>query len=482
MNLKNVNIRDLGLAIGSFRESENGEKLLPIVKAILLELDVAYTDACCGDSNNGNSANETLTTLESVTISGTTLSVSYKGEDGVIQTKSVDITSAVKASETQTTLNSLTLSNNILSVKYTGENGVVQTQTVDLSSLIPSTVDCCITDISFDPTTGVLTLTKGDGSTITEDLSALGGKVVVASTTSTNETLAGAKDGSATINGGGGIAPYTYSIDGGVTWQSSNVFPNLAPGTYTPQIKDATGKISTGEDFTIGAGLGVPTVSPTNETTPGSGDGSATITPNGGTAPYQYSIDGGATWQSSNTFPDLAPGTYTPKVKDANGNIVDGTPFTIGVGLSASIVSTTNESSYNGNNGTITLSAANGTAPYKYSINGGATWSTSPNFTNLAPGVYMAQVKDANGTIIGFAPITIESYPCSPLNATVQVYDLASNPIFKGFDETVACPDATVRFEDLAGNFIAYIYPTQINGATVAVYSLDGTTLLGYAY
>ena len=31
----------------------------------------------------------------------------------------------------------------------------------------------------------------------------------------------------------------------------------------------------------------------------------------GGTAPYQYSDDGGLTYQSSNTFYNLAPGNHT---------------------------------------------------------------------------------------------------------------------------------------------------------------------------
>lgn len=38
----------------------------------------------------------------------------------------------------------------------------------------------------------------------------------------------------------------------------------------------------------------------------------------GGTAPYVYSIDGGATFQSSSNFPNLAPGAYDFVVQDAN--------------------------------------------------------------------------------------------------------------------------------------------------------------------
>ena len=37
---------------------------------------------------------------------------------------------------------------------------------------------------------------------------------------------------------------------------------------------------------------------------------------NGGTAPYQYSDDGGLTYQNSNTFYNLSPGNHTFTVLD----------------------------------------------------------------------------------------------------------------------------------------------------------------------
>jgi hypothetical protein len=47
-------------------------------------------------------------------------------------------------------------------------------------------------------------------------------------------------NGSITVNASYGIAPYSYSINNGVTFQTGSVFTNLCPGTYTILTNDAT--------------------------------------------------------------------------------------------------------------------------------------------------------------------------------------------------------------------------------------------------
>ncbi len=48
-------------------------------------------------------------------------------------------------------------------------------------------------------------------------------------------------------------------------------------------------------------------------------NGSIEITPTSGDAPYQYSIDGGQNFVSSNVFPNLPVGPYNVIVLDASG-------------------------------------------------------------------------------------------------------------------------------------------------------------------
>lgn len=54
-----------------------------------------------------------------------------------------------------------------------------------------------------------------------------------------NVTNGGANDGSVTVTINGGLPPYTYSIDGGNTFQESPFFDNLPVGNYSITVRDA---------------------------------------------------------------------------------------------------------------------------------------------------------------------------------------------------------------------------------------------------
>ena len=132
--------------------------------------------------------------------------------------------------------------------------------------------------------------------------------------TITGITCPGTDDGSITIEASGGVAPYGYSIDG-VVFQSENTFTGLAAGTYTITIRDANGPGTLGSIGPIEISEPViPEVDITiieNDIT--------IIVGSGGTTPYQYSIDGGDTFTSTNTFTDLNDGAYFILVLDGNG-------------------------------------------------------------------------------------------------------------------------------------------------------------------
>lgn len=65
-----------------------------------------------------------------------------------------------------------------------------------------------------------------------------------------NVSIGGAGDGSVTITTNGGTPPFSYSIDGGNTFQDDPFFGNLAVGNYSITIRDAN-ECQTNTSFTI---------------------------------------------------------------------------------------------------------------------------------------------------------------------------------------------------------------------------------------
>jgi hypothetical protein len=72
------------------------------------------------------------------------------------------------------------------------------------------------------------------------------------STSKTDVICAGGNTGTITVTASGATAPYQYSKDGGVNYQTSNVFNNLTAGTYNIVVKPATGCASVSVPVVVG--------------------------------------------------------------------------------------------------------------------------------------------------------------------------------------------------------------------------------------
>jgi len=144
-----------------------------------------------------------------------------------------------------------------------------------------------------------------------------------------NESCFGDEDGSYTFSvSAANPAPYTITWEGTVTTDQS--FDHLAPGEYPLTVTDGN-TCTLVDTITIsGAALLQQSDAVTPEVS--GNDGTVVITATGGTPPYSYSVGGPS--QSSNTFGNLAPGTYTSVVTDANG-CTDSATFVIETLLSA---------------------------------------------------------------------------------------------------------------------------------------------------
>ncbi len=213
----------------------------------------------------------------------------------------------------------------------------------------------------------------------------------------TANSTCGSSDGSIIINASGGTAPLEYSIDGGITFQTTNTFSGLVSGTYDIVVQDVNGCTAT-DQVTLSdeSGPAIDNVVTTDATCGGS-DGSITITASGGTAPLEYSIDNGLTFQSDGVFTGIAGGIYDVVVQDANGCIITQQVTVNDQSAPAIDNVASTEPTCGDPNGTITITSIGGTAPIEYSIDNGLTFQTNDNFTGLAAGTYDIVVQDVNG-------------------------------------------------------------------------------------
>jgi gliding motility-associated-like protein len=210
----------------------------------------------------------------------------------------------------------------------------------------------------------------------------------------------GATNGTLTVTPSSGTPPFQFSIDGGafVSGNAPFTFTGLSSGNHTVLIKDATGCVSNASIIAVSSG---PALTTTATSTPvlcnGTSTGLLTVAiPFNGTPPYQYSLDG-LSWHSSNQFSGLSAGTYNIRFRESNG--CQGSTSVV-VTEPSTITSTTNTIPVicNGQaNGTLTVTATGGTAPYQFSVDG-VNWQSATAF-NLAAGAYTISIKDANSCL-----------------------------------------------------------------------------------
>lgn len=142
----------------------------------------------------------------------------------------------------------------------------------------------------------------------------------VVSATSSNSTC-NLSNGTIIVNSIGGVSPFLYSINGGINYQVSNIFTGLLPGNYTITMKDANNCVNISSNIVVSNTLGAIVTAISNNSTCGKNNGKIVATASGGISDYQYSIDGGISYQSGNIFPNLAPSNYIVYIKDGNSCI-----------------------------------------------------------------------------------------------------------------------------------------------------------------
>jgi len=240
------------------------------------------------------------------------------------------------------------------------------------------------------------------------------GSVSVFNMNGYNVSCNGANDGSITASASGGTGAFIYSIDG-INFQSNALFSGLIAGNYTITYKDANDCTAT-ESHTLNE---PPALSGTANITQvvdcfGASTGEITFdvdVTQPGVPSYQYSVDNGSNYQSSEVFSNL-PGniTYDVMIEDNNGcqytsSIYLAEPAQI---IYSPVLSDNNgyEITCNGEaDGSIDFGIPiGGTAPLEYSIDNGSNYSSATIFTSLVAGSYDLIIRDAN---LCTEPITV---------------------------------------------------------------------------
>lgn len=113
-----------------------------------------------------------------------------------------------------------------------------------------------------------------------------------------------------------------YSIDGGQTWQQDRMFLNLSAGTYSLSMRyiqqpQCPTTVITAITITEPQPLSAQVLSFDSQDC-AEGSGWIYVTnQSGGSGLFEYSIDGGQTWQQLHYFQGLPPGTYPVLIRDA---------------------------------------------------------------------------------------------------------------------------------------------------------------------
>jgi len=194
---------------------------------------------------------------------------------------------------------------------------------------------------------------------------------------------------------------------GNITWTgpAGAVFANAnaanttvtvpAAGTYTFTYTEDNGGGCVASDDVVIVFSDLQYTEVHNDPTCGNADGDITLNASNGIAPYDYSIDNGATTSTSGAFANLSASSYDIVITDdigcsTTGNIV----LTNQGGPTINGVTTVDITCNAACDGSLSINA---TGANQFSIDNGVTFGALNNFTNLCPGNYDIVVEDAIG-------------------------------------------------------------------------------------
>jgi large repetitive protein len=341
-------------------------------------------------------------------------------------------------SPAQAVIDAVTATPAVAAYTVTQPTCAVTTGTIEVTGPLGSNVTYSIDGVNYQSSTtfaglapGSYTISVIDGNSCASVTPA--GSVVINNVTPTPAVPVASVTQQPTCNVGPGIpsgtititsptgANITYSVDG-VNYQSNPQFAGLTPGNYIIYaIDNGSCPSQTSAPLTINP---IPTSAPVATytfTQPDCATGVGTVTISAPTGTnYTYSLDG-TNFQSSTSFTNVAPGTYSVTVSDSNGNCPSTTgTFTLNPtsGTIGAITYTAIDPTCT-TDGSITITGPTGT-DITYTLNGG-TPQASTTFTGLADGSYTIVAQNSSGCSTTSSVITLLPAPAGPSTPVVSV-------------------------------------------------------------
>jgi len=311
---------------------------------------------------------------------------------------------------------------------------------------------------------------------------------VTFTTSQVNEPCYGQSIGSITVMASGGSGSgYSYSMDGGNTFQGSNQFVNLAPGSYPIVVQDGLGCLSGATPVTITQPVVLScSVSPSVATNCVNQSQVFTANVSGGTAAYSYSWSGPNGFNATgspvtiNSLQPASAGTYTVTVTDANG-CETACAATLAINPAPPApTAANNEPILAGMTLNLTASTVDDTTYSWTGPNGFTSTNQNPSIMNAplgASGTYTVTVTDSNGctaagsTTAVITPLSITSIARQGTNIYIAWLTLGATTNM--VQVTPGNPGYNADFQDISnswtvvgGSGITSANYTDVGGAT----------------
>ncbi|MCA6364075.1 MAG: gliding motility-associated C-terminal domain-containing protein [Bacteroidetes bacterium] len=218
-----------------------------------------------------------------------------------------------------------------------------------------------------------------------------------------------------------GVGPFDYvwTDAGNTVLLTQNGIPGpstlntLPAGVYTVQVTDNNDGCVTTQSITVTQPTALQLLVGSTSASCNQNDGTATVTPQGGTGPYDFiwtdaanvTIQTANNLNGANTANNLAAGSYSCQVTDANGCVANVNIPVAGNNGNINVAFVTTDASCFGIcDASATATPAGGTAPYDFSwtdannvVIGTATNQNTHALNALCGGTYTLLVTDANG-------------------------------------------------------------------------------------